>query len=90
MLAVAMLPDIRATDAFGWARLARPGAIQTAAQERFVRSLDEEDKAGTSCCWQPEIKSGPSVRDLFQSESLPSEKLFSELRNHANPSATKQ
>jgi len=73
MLAVALFPDIRATDAFGWARLARPGALQTAAQERFVRSLVEEDKAGTSCCWQPEIKTGPSVRDFFQSEK--SEKL---------------
>jgi len=68
MLAVALFPDIRATDTFGWARLVRPGAIQTAAQERYVRSLDEEEKAGTSCCWQPEIKSGPSVRELFDSE----------------------
>jgi len=68
MLAVALFPDIGATDIFGWARLARPGAIQTAAQERYMRSLDEEEKAGTSCCWQPEIKSGLSVRDLFHSE----------------------
>jgi len=77
MLAIALLPDIRAFHTFGWARLARPGAIQTAAQEQFVRSLDEKEKTGTSCCWRSEITSGPSVRDLFQLEKLQSKKLFS-------------
>jgi len=66
MLAVALFPDIEATDIFGWARLARPGAIQTTAQERFVRSLDEEERPAVSCCWKGNIKTGPSIRDLLQ------------------------
>jgi len=70
MLAVALFPDIQAADTFGWARIARPGAIQTAVQERFVRSLDEE--AATTCCLLSENKSGPSVRNLFNSEKYQS------------------
>lgn len=44
-LAVTLSPDLNASAYFGWARLVRPGAIQTAQQERFLRALDEESGA---------------------------------------------
>jgi len=45
--AVAFMPEVSSSSFFGWARLVRPGCIQTAAQERFLRLLDEE---ATGCC----------------------------------------
>jgi len=40
-VAVAFTPGLRASTYFGWARLVRPGSIQTAEQERFLRAMDE-------------------------------------------------
>merc|ERR1712232_733320 len=47
VLAMAFVPGLSAAAFFGWVRLARPGSVQTAAQERFLRSLDE---APPACC----------------------------------------
>lgn len=49
-LAVSLSPGLSGGAYFGWARLVRPGAIQTSEQERFLRSLDEEGDCSTSCC----------------------------------------
>eukprot|EP00440_Ansanella_granifera_P043163 gb/GFBE01046793.1/.p1 GENE.gb/GFBE01046793.1/~~gb/GFBE01046793.1/.p1 ORF type:complete len:612 (+),score=57.53 gb/GFBE01046793.1/:1-1836(+) len=48
-LAVAFTPGLHGGDFFGWCRLVRPGAIQTADQERFLRSLDEEPSESCDC-----------------------------------------
>jgi len=50
-LAVSLTPGLSGAAYLGWARLVRPGAIQTAAQERFLRALDEEG-AGCCCAWR--------------------------------------
>jgi len=47
-LAVRLNPGLTSSAYFGWARLMRPGSIQTADQERFLRSLDEDSRP--SCC----------------------------------------
>ncbi|CAJ1375520.1 unnamed protein product [Effrenium voratum] len=41
-LALAFCPGLTAGAFFGWARLVRPACLQTPAQEKFLRSLDEE------------------------------------------------
>eukprot|EP00418_Pyrodinium_bahamense_P043415 CAMPEP_0179204072 /NCGR_PEP_ID=MMETSP0796-20121207/101730_1 /TAXON_ID=73915 /ORGANISM="Pyrodinium bahamense, Strain pbaha01" /LENGTH=484 /DNA_ID=CAMNT_0020908949 /DNA_START=36 /DNA_END=1492 /DNA_ORIENTATION=- len=48
-IAVSFTPGLRGAAYFGWARLVRPGAIQSLVQERFLRALDEKS-AGCSCC----------------------------------------
>jgi len=47
-LAVSFTPGLSGAAYFGWARLVRPGAIQSAVQERFLRALDEKG-AGCGC-----------------------------------------
>eukprot|EP00401_Gymnodinium_catenatum_P005128 CAMPEP_0117513726 /NCGR_PEP_ID=MMETSP0784-20121206/29705_1 /TAXON_ID=39447 /ORGANISM="" /LENGTH=527 /DNA_ID=CAMNT_0005309505 /DNA_START=31 /DNA_END=1614 /DNA_ORIENTATION=- len=41
-LAISLVPGLSGAAFFGWARLARPGSIQTEAQERFLRAMDEK------------------------------------------------
>jgi len=60
-LAVALVPGLSASAFFGWGRLARPGALQSAVQERFIRSLDEERPAGCFCMpWSSALVRTPS------------------------------
>lgn len=73
VLAVAFTPGLSGAAYFGWSRLVRPGSIQVAQQERFLRALDEEPKASclSSCfrtkrlSWSNSLKE--SVRPELQS-----------------------
>jgi len=55
-LTVAFTPGLPASSYFGWARMVRPGSIQTPVQERFLRSLDEEESTGCSCFGSAPVK----------------------------------
>jgi len=44
-LAMELIPELRPSAYFGWARLVRPGAIQTRVQEDFLRALEKRARS---------------------------------------------
>lgn len=70
VLAVAFTPGLSSAAYFGWSRLVRPGSIQAAEQERFLRALDEEPKAScfSSCFRTKRLSRSDSLKDVVRPE----------------------